>query len=479
MKLPLSNIAVVDRRRKEMGDVAGLAASIKANGLIQPVVVRVAVDEDLERFGIDKMKTAWVLVAGGRRYAAHMLLGEEEIKVEPVGNLPILQQKIYELEENLNRKNLEWDEEVLLKEEINELRKLQAAENKEQWSQKQLARELGETPANTSRDLQLAKALREDPSLRDAPTKASAVRQLEFKRKIDERTAALSGNSLVTVVDRIHNADMRDFVRTLPTASIDLCFTDFPFGIDYNFAENDRNTYEDSSDQLRDLLTDVIPEIIRVTKRTGWLALMMGSTNYGLLCELIESCCCVHFEYADTWWEQKENGDWVYQRKGRCNSSAPKDIDHPCEYLTVEDPEWIWHRPNSRNPSMHPHLHAQNQYEKIAVVNRGDAVLVDRSGANVLVHDAVYEDRIHEMQRPHSLCLDIIKRFTISGERVLDLCFGSGSALAAAAELGRDFIGCDINPANMGPALAWIAEHIPSDSTPTPAPAPELEEVDA
>lgn len=463
--VPLSNIAVIDRKRKEMGDIAGLAASIKANGLIQPVIVRLTTDADLEKFGINKMEHAWILVAGGRRYAAHMLLGRDTIDTRPVGELSPLMQKVYELEENLNRKNLEWDEEVMLKEEILELRKLEAAERKEVFSQKQLAKELGETPANTSRDLQLAKALREDPALRNAPTKASAVRQLEFRRKIEERTAALKGDSLSTVVDRIHNADMRDFVRTIPTASIDLCFTDFPFGIDYNFVKGDANTYEDSAETLKDLLTDVIPEIIRVTKPGGWLALMMGSTNYDLLVELIENCCATHFEYFDTWWEQKENGEWVFMRKGRCNHTL-KDINSPCTNLTVEDPEWLWFRPNSRNPSMHPHLHAQNQYEKICVVNRGNAVLVDRSGANVLVHDAVYEDRIHEMQRPHSLCLDIIKRFTITGERVLDLCFGSGSALAAAAELGRDFLGCDINPANMGPALAWIAEHIPSD-TPT------------
>lgn len=466
MNVPMTNIAVIDRRRKEMGDIAGLAASIKANGLIQPVVIRITTDADLEKFGIDKMVHAWVLVAGGRRYAAHMLLGAETIKCTPIGELSPLMQKVLELEENLNRKNLEWDEEVLLKEEILELRKLEAEERKETFSQKQLAKELGETPANTSRDLQLAKALRDDPELRNAPTKASAVRQLEFKRKIEERTAALSGNSLSTVVDRIHNADMRDFVRTLPTGSIDLCFTDFPFGIDYNFVEGDKNTYSDSQEELKDLLTDVVPEIIRVTKPGGWLALMMGSTNYDLLVELVETCCAKHFHYARVWWEQKENGEWVFMRSGRCEAGIT-DVNDPCEYLTVEDPEWIWHRPNSRNPSMHPHLHAQNQYEKICVVNRGSAVLVDRSGANVLVHDAVYEDRIHEMQRPHSLCLDVIKRFTISGERVLDLCFGSGSALAAAAELGRDFVGCDINPANMGPALAWIAEHVPSN-TPTP-----------
>jgi DNA modification methylase len=133
--------------------------------------------------------------------------------------------------------------------------------------------------------------------------------------------------------------------------------------------------------------------------------------------------------------------------------------DTPCRRLKVEDPEWLWFRPNSRNPSMHPELHAQNQYEKIAVVNGGEAVLVEKSRANVLVYDAEYSNRIHEMQRPHDFCKEIIRRFTLPGERVVDLCFGSGSALAAAADLKRDFLGCDINPKNRGPAIGFVSTY--------------------
>ena len=470
MDIPIYQIAVVDRSRKDMGELGDLMASMRsrqAEGLppqITAGVVRRATEDDVEKYGVDLAATPWVLVAGGRRYAALMLGEFPTFRADDFGTLSPLQQKICELEENLNRKNLEWPEEVFLKEEILRLRREAAEETGDEFttnrtaSQKAIAAEFKETPANLSRDLNLAKALRENPELRNAPTKAAAIRMLEFKRKVDDRLARVDGTNLSHVGQRLVTADMRDFVRSLPTHSVDLCFTDFPFGIDYKFDDHDRNKYADSVNDLEDLLADVIPEILRVTKPTGWLALMMGSTNYQYLCDLISQCCVTHFDYFDGWWEQLENGEWKWRMKAQCRST-PKD-GTTCQHVAPEDPEWIWYRPNSRNPSMWPELHAQNQFEKICVVNMGKAVMIKKNLGNVLVHDAVYEDRIHEMQRPHSLCVDIVSRFTVGGERVLDLCFGSGSALAAAASLQRDFIGCDINPANLGPALGWVTEHM-------------------
>lgn len=463
MLIPLSQIAIVERRRKDLGDLESLIASIKTNGQISAGVVRTATEADRER-GVDPSDTPYVLVAGGRRYAACALAGIETFRADDFGSLPLLTQKILELEENLNRKELNWDEEVLLKEEIHKLRQQQASESSSEWSQRDLAKELKETPANVSRDLALAKELHANPDLRKAPTKGAAVRMVQYDKAIAERTAKINQTPLMRVKDRLVTADMRDFARTLATHSIDLCFTDFPFGIEYNFDEHDANKYADSQSGLADLLTDVIPEIFRITKPTGWLALMMGSTNYEMLANLVRSCCTTHFDYADGWYEQLENGDWKWVAKAQCRANL--DDSSTCAFVEPEDPEWIWHRPNSRNPSMYPELHAQNQYEKICVVNMGRATIVRKNLPNVLVHDAVYEDRIHEMQRPHGLCLDIVSRLTLGGERVCDLCFGSGSALAAAAELQRDFVGCDLNPRNLGPALMWVAEHYQQPARP-------------
>jgi SAM-dependent methyltransferase len=388
-----------------------------------------------------------------------MQLGRDTIIAHSMDELTPLAHSIVELEENLARKNMDWSEEVFLKERIHHLRLAEAEQKGDTWSQKETAREIGETPANLSRDLQMAAALRANPELKNAPTKAAAVRQVAFQTAVQDKLANIqkqSGSTLESVGARLVTADMRDFARSLPENSVDLCFTDFPFGIDYKFDSHDANKYEDSQETLSDLHTDIIPQILRVTKPDGWLALMMGSTNFMLLKDLIETCCATHYEYFTVKWIQMENGQWVRTVSGKC----PVSDGRPCGALKVEDPEWLWFRPNSRNPSMWPELHAQNQYEKFAVVNMGMGVMIKKGPPNVLMYDAVYSDRIHEMQRPHELCKEVISRLTLAGQRVLDLCFGSGSALAAAADLERDFIGCDINPKNRGPAIAFVTSHV-------------------
>lgn len=435
MLIPLDDIAVIDRARRDLGDVQGLAASIKANGQITPIAVRPSRPDD-------NTDSPWVLVAGGRRYAAHVLNNASTIKAENLEEMSPLQHTIVELEENLARKQLEWVEEVFLKERIHQLKQSQATGG---WSQKQTAREIGEDPGNLSKDLALAKAIRADPSLRQATSKKGAIRQMEFKQEIAQRVANISTTNTTTLRDKLVLADMRDFVRTLQTDSVNLVFMDWPFGIEYNFEKGDPSKYKDTQNALLDLISDMIPQLMRVTKRNGWIAMMMGSTNYEHLKGYVEDCCATHYDYR-------------IEGQNKCGSHL--DSEEKCYFPRCEDPEWIWFRPNSRNPSMHPERHAQNQYEKICVVNMGAARLVQTDKGNVLVHDAVYTDRIHEMQRPHDLCRDIIQRFTLYGELVVDFCMGSGSALAAAADLGRDFKGCDLNPNNIEPAMTLVAQYL-------------------
>lgn len=66
--MPLADIRLRDRARKDMGDLEGLAESMKTHGLLHPVVIL-----------SDK-----TLVAGGRRLAAAALLGWEEVPVTVV-----------------------------------------------------------------------------------------------------------------------------------------------------------------------------------------------------------------------------------------------------------------------------------------------------------------------------------------------------------------------------------------------------------
>jgi modification methylase len=62
------------------------------------------------------------------------------------------------------------------------------------------------------------------------------------------------------------------------------------------------------------------------------------------------------------------------------------------------------------------------------------------------------------MQKPIELWKEVIQRVTVMGEKVIDPTFGSGTSLAAAAKLGRDFAGCELNPGLLEPALGLISQ---------------------
>jgi DNA-binding XRE family transcriptional regulator len=90
MKKFIAEIHVPERRREEMGDLAGLAKSIERYGLIHPIVV-----DDTD-----------TLVAGERRLEACKRLGWTEVEVRSHGELTDKQRWAIELEENIKRKDL-------------------------------------------------------------------------------------------------------------------------------------------------------------------------------------------------------------------------------------------------------------------------------------------------------------------------------------------------------------------------------------
>src|SRR5437016_4507688 len=96
MKVALSEIKILDRQRKEFGNVEELANSLARYGLLQPIV-------------IDDSNT---LIAGHRRVLAAMQLGWTEIDAMQRSGLDDLARRELELEENIRRKDLVWPEEV-------------------------------------------------------------------------------------------------------------------------------------------------------------------------------------------------------------------------------------------------------------------------------------------------------------------------------------------------------------------------------
>lgn len=467
-RIPVEQIAVIDRGRKDLGNLAELAEKLKSEGQLQAGVVRSVREDDIRDYAIDPLATPYILVAGGRRYAACCLAGLDTFKAEDYGDLPPLRQKIVELEENLGRKDLGWDEVQALRADIHEYRKLEAAERGEKWTVADTAAVTKDSPMAISRAIRLTEEIKKDPTLKQAGSMKAAVRIIEFREHLERQEAKLSRGVMKKLKDSVVTAQAQEWLRKQPTGSVDLYLSDLPYGYDYHSSarkdspESYSSDYDDSEGVTLDLFVDVVPEIIRVTKDSGWVSIFMAESNAVYLRELFETCCTAHLEYGEIIYEQLASGDWEKKMPTYClgHDQPDKTGNRDCSFLRAEVPSWVWYRPNSRNPGRLPERHAKNFYEPILVLNRGSGRLYKHQDEcpNVLVFDAEYgSERIHANQKPRAIARELVQRFTMPGEMVVDSFFGSGNLLAGAAELNRRIGGCDSASLMLEPALSNIS----------------------
>ena len=458
MRIQLAEIYVGDRQRKDYGkgEMEDLQKDMEENGQIQAITVRPPNAQDLteEDYG----QQPWVLIAGGRRLNAAILLGWQDIEGYAREEMSTLVANILELHENLKRKPMSWQEQVDAKSQIVRLRRMENPE----ITDREIAAELGESPSNFSRDLKTAEILEKNPGLRKANSKHSALNAgkiLQEHADQAQRVAQEPAKLAVAVVGndeaRIKTSDAQSFVAGMEPDTIDLTLIDGPYG--YNFwkqgqkstkAEGDHlSSYDDSPETVGPMYRELFPELVRVTRPTGWLVMFCGKETYDFLEELAKDCCATHGAYRHD------------QFPTKCSRADSVPNGEGCRFLVPEPYPWYWYRPNSRNHPRFPNLHGKNFVELILVCNLGKGRLVRSATPNIKIHDADYgTDRVHANQKPVPLYRDLIEDFTFSGDSVLDCFFGSGNSLGAAASLARVPYGCDKNPEMLPFALGKVRQ---------------------
>ena len=94
MKLPIEEIKIKKRIRKDLGDLTSLIDSLRSHGLMNPVVIT----KNNE------------LIAGHRRIASAKVLGWKSIEVMVLDKISELEKLELEIEENEVRKDFSGDE---------------------------------------------------------------------------------------------------------------------------------------------------------------------------------------------------------------------------------------------------------------------------------------------------------------------------------------------------------------------------------
>ncbi len=228
---------IVDRDSRQRRDLTGLeelAASIRETGLINPIVVT----QNLE------------LVSGERRLEAHKLLGFDTIAAQYVEDLEQEELHLIELEENIRREDLSWQDHVSAVTKYNDLRTLKAKNNNEDWSQKQTAKELGMSEQSVGQHILIKQAMTAGVAEVLAAPKFSQA--FNFTRRAQERkrTTILRGlrqtspqiiegpsaelGEPMTPSDRYADILEENFIpwsRIIQEVPYNLIHCDFPYGV--------------------------------------------------------------------------------------------------------------------------------------------------------------------------------------------------------------------------------------------------------
>lgn len=411
------------RGRKDFSNLPNLVKSIEENGLIHPITVQLMPDGRYE------------LIAGERRYRAMCILGWKELPCTDRTNLSPVEMRILELEENLGREALAWQEEIFIREEIDTLQKqihgtkMQGSSGQKGWSTKDTAEFLGETSTKmVYRQISFARKLKAHPEYKSAIENlplTAAMKKVEML-EIANNNRRLHASGQLQIKAEIKLGDCQTLIKEVPDKSIDLLLTDIPYGIEaVNEAisasgKTDATKYkqvlEDSDnltkDKIIEIMTNLLPELRRVLKPSSHFYIFHSFAIYPELLTLLKKNDFLVFDTPIIWDKQK-------------TTSAFKGY----EFSACYEPILYGHVP--------PKAKRFNQSEKL--IWRFSPLSSN--------------ERMHSFEKPQDLLRFAIKESTNIGDRILDPFAGSASTLIAAKAMNRSCLGFEINSNNYNVSL--------------------------
>jgi site-specific DNA-methyltransferase (adenine-specific) len=436
--IPITSIIVEERFREEYGDIDTLAASIKKEGIIQPLAVCARVDG------------SYRLLAGGRRIKACSQAGISEIPVRIYpATLSELEMRSIELMENIARKDMSWVEATNLKSEIHKLQiaihgvKTSTSPDAPGQSKRDTAELLGVSVGGLVYDLKLAEAMAAFPQLKEAKTKGDAhklLNRLEEEMLLQEISSRIARKNAITPIEIIRQKlcdsylinDFFTGVRQIPNNSMDLIEIDPPYSLglgtssikktDDSMQTSTKNYNEIPVDQYVPFLDNLFKECYRVMSENSWL-----------IC----------------WFAQEPWFEIVYQALRRVGLQGTRVVG-------------IWNKENSPGQCNQPNLYLANTYEAFFYMRKGNPAITKQGRSNVYNYKTVASLRkIHPTERPVELIQEVLQTFSWSGARLLVPFLGSGNTLLAATNIEVSAIGFDLSQEYKNAYMLRVQEGLP------------------
>lgn len=469
--IPVASVQIPPERQRDAPADETLINSIRERGLINPIIVR----------------EGNLLMAGGRRLDAHRQLQWPLIAARRLENLSPLAIHLLELDENLARKNLSWQEEVRAIAAYHALR----VADFPAWTQQGTASDVGLSNQYISRILVVARHLT-DPDVAGAHTFVGAFNLIEGRA--DRALAAAQSRGLLTADDLARAAlptisadaskeertdallaaldDDFDNVATSTTTLLDkfeaadaatAALRDAT-AVDRTLAADDRILHDsflswapDYTGPLFDVLHCDFPYGKNYagsnTRRTGRATI---APTYG-------DSADIYFALVDC---LLENQDRLLLPSAHCIFWF--DMMHynwTIEQFTsagwrlVQPYPLIWTK-NYQGVASDPQRRPRHCYETALMFSRGDRRI--RRLDQDIHEERVSDDKLHISAKPIAMLRHFLQLVVDEHTAVLDPTCGSGSALIAAGQLGAPrVLGIELEESNVDIARFNLSKELP------------------
>lgn len=232
--------------------------------------------------------------------------------------------------------------------------------------------------------------------------------------------------------NQIQHVDVEKGFNDISEKSIDLIIADPPYNLGKKFGSAKS---WDNIDEWREWCNRWLVQSKRVLKQNGSLFLY-GIHKY--LCFLQVDLYKMGFKYGRKFIWHYENGFSGYQNKPQAEyepllwMTISNDYTYHKIRVPYKSKERLKYKINKNGKTWQPHPDGKH----------GGDVWKIPTLAGKRFED---EKTDHPTQKPLALCRKIIKHFSNKGDLILVPFAGSGSECVAAKELGRSFIGFEIN----------------------------------
>ena len=217
----------------------------------------------------------------------------------------------------------------------------------------------------------------------------------------------------------LHHGDCLDFLKTLPSGSVDAVVTDPPYGIGFVYGE-EREIASDPQ-AYGAFLLPVINECRRIAKPGAFFGVWQAALN------------ARHFW---TWF-----GDDIHIYASAKNFVQLRKT--PINY--GYDPVVMWYQPGSPRRPEKPRRSIDFHVANTAAI----------------VSDTTRIEKGHPCPRPLDTVAEVVANFTLEGGTILDPFMGSGTTGVACMQTGRKFIGCEIDAGYVEIARKRIEAAVP------------------